>query len=107
MNPLPARNGPAARLAHLLHERGLSAAIRPDGHALVLTIRNPAVPFGKMAQRVAVVPDDDHGEVFLWLFEGARNGTWDTEPLAPASDVEAAANRLARVLAAEHDSHDD
>ena len=55
---LPARNGAAARLAHLMHERGLSASIRPAGRALVLTIRNPAVPFGKLAQQVALVPDD-------------------------------------------------
>lgn len=103
---LPERNGAAARLAHLMHERGMSADIKPVGRALVLTIRNPAVPFGKLAQRVAVVPGDDHGEVFLWLFEGAQRGTWDTEPFCPASEVEAAADRLARVLAlAEQDDH--
>jgi hypothetical protein len=94
---LPARGGAAARLAHLMHERGLSASIRPAGRALVLTVRNPAVPNGTLTQKVAHVPDDDGGK-FLWLFEGQQRGTWDTDLLGPASDVEAAADRLARVL---------
>lgn len=96
---LPARGGPAARLAHLMHERGLTASIRPAGRALVLTVRNPAAPLAKLSQQVAVVRDDDDAEVFVWLFEGAKRGTWDTELLGPASDVEAAANRVAHVLA--------
>ena len=101
MDPLPDRDGPAARLARLLHQRGLNAAIRPAGPVLVLTIRNPAVPSGRLAQRVALVPDDGHGggERFVWLFDGARSGTLETEPLGPASEVEAAASRIARVLA--------
>ena len=98
MDFLPARDGAAARLAHLMHERGMSASIRPAGRALVLTIRNPAVPFGKLAQQVALMPDDGDGEMFVWLFDGARPGTWDAEPLGPACEVEAAADRLARVL---------
>jgi len=99
MTDLPARNGAAARLAHLMHERGMTASIRPAGRALVLTIRNPVVPFGKLAQQVALVPDDGHGEMFVWLFDGPGQGTWDAEPLGPACEVEAAADRLARVLA--------
>lgn len=95
---LPARDGAAARLARLMRERGMDASITPAGSALVLTVRNPAAPFGKLAQRVAVVPHDQ-GEVFVWLFEGARRGTWDAEPLGPVSDIEAAADRIARVLA--------
>lgn len=98
MTDLPARDGPAARLAHLLHQRGLSASIRPAGPALVLTVRNAAVPGAKLAQKIALVPGSDGG-MFLWLFEGSRRGTWDAEPLGPASDVEAAADRLCRVLA--------
>jgi len=101
VDPLPARNDPAARLARLLHQRGLSASIRPAGRAHVLTVRNPAVPFGRLAQQVALVPDDD-GDVFVWLFEGARRGTWDAERLGPASDVEAAADRITRVLSLGH-----
>jgi hypothetical protein len=95
---LPARDGAAARLARLLRERGLSADIKPVGRALVLTVRNPAVPFGALTQQVALVPDGEHGEAFVWLFEGARRGAWDTEPIGPAAAVEAAADRLARVL---------
>lgn len=98
-SPLPARDGAAARLASLIRQRGLTADIRQDGPALVLIIGNPAVPFGNMAQRVALVRDDEHGEAFIWLFEGARPGTWDTEPLGPAHEVEAAASRVACVLA--------
>ena len=94
---LPARDGAAARLAHLMHERGLSASIRPAGRALVLTVRNPAVPNGTLTQKVAHVPDGDGGK-FLWLFEGQQPGTWDTDLLGPASDVAAAADRIARVL---------
>ncbi len=100
MDSLPARNGAAARLARLVRERGLSADIRAHGRALVLTIRNPAVPSGQLSQQVALVRDDDGGEMFVWLFEGARRGAWETELLGPASEAEAAADRLARVLAA-------
>ena len=96
---LPARGGAAARLVRLMHERGLNASIRPVGRALVLTIRNPAIPFGTLTQQVALVPGNSDGEMFVWLFDGARPGTWDTEPLGPACEVEAAADRLARVLA--------
>ena len=99
MPDLPARDGAAARLARLLHQRGLSAAIRPAGPVLVLTVRNPSVPFGRLAQQVALVPGDGReGERFVWLFDGARRGTLDAEPLGPASDVEAAADRIVRVL---------
>jgi hypothetical protein len=99
MDSQPACGGAAARLAHLMHERGLSASIRPAGRALVLTIRNPAVPLAKLSQQVAVVRDDDDAEVFVWLFEGAQRGAWETELLGPTSDVEAAADRVAHVLA--------
>jgi hypothetical protein len=99
MDCLPAREGAAARLAHLMHERGLSASIRPVGRALVLTIRNPAVPLAKLSQQVAVVRDDKDAEVFVWLFEGAERGASETELLGPASDVQAAADRVAHVLA--------
>jgi hypothetical protein len=104
MDSLPARNGAAPRLAQLLRERGLSADIRAQDRALVLTVRNPAVPFGKLSQQVAVIGNGD-SEAFVWLFEGAQRGTWDTEPLGLAADVEAAADRLARVLSA-GDRHD-
>jgi hypothetical protein len=99
MEHLAARNCAAAQLAHLVRERGMSANIKAAGRALVLTIRNPAVPFGAMTQQVAVIPDDDHGEVFVWVFEGARRGAWDTQLIGPASEVRAAADRLTRVLA--------
>lgn len=98
MDPLPARNGAAAHLARLVRERGLSADIRAHGRTLVLTVRNPAIPLAKLSQQVALARDDDGGEVFVWLFEGAQRGAWETELLGPASEVEAAANRLAHVL---------
>lgn len=99
MDPLPARNGAAAHLARLVRERGLSADIRAHGRTLVLTVRNPAIPLAKLSQQVALARDDDGGEVFVWLFEGAQRGAWETELLGPASEEEeAAANRLAHVL---------
>jgi len=99
MDSLPARNGAAASLARMVRERGLSADIRAHGRTLVLTVRNPTVPLAKLSQQVALARDHDGGEVFLWLFEGAQRGSWETELLGPASDVEAAADRLAHVLA--------
>lgn len=98
MTDLPGRDGPAARLACLMHERGMSASIRTADSAFVVTIRNPAVPSGRLAQTIAHVPGNDGG-VFLWLFEGPERGTWEAEPLCPASDVETAADQIARVLA--------
>jgi hypothetical protein len=107
MDSLPARDGAAARLAHLMHERGLSASVRPAGRAMLLTVRNPAIPFGALTQRVALVPHDEHGEAFVWVFDGAERGTWDTELIGPASEVDATADRLVRVLAvAGQDGHD-
>jgi|GEM_PF-5877795 len=106
MDPLPARNGAAAHLARLVRERGLSADIRAHGRTLVLTVRNPAIPLAKLSQQVALARDDDGGEVFVWLFEGVQRGAWETELLGPASEVEAAANRLAHVLSvADQDRH--
>lgn len=99
MDSLPARDGAAARLAHLMNERGLSASIKPVGRALVVTIRNPAVPFGKLTQQIALIPHAEHGKAFVWLFDGARRGTWDTELIGPASEIDATADRLCRVLA--------
>lgn len=99
MDLLPARNGAAARLANLVRERGLSAEVKAADNAIVLTVRNPAVPFGKLCQRVALTGSGDSA-AFVWLFEGAQRGTWETEPLGPAADVEAAADRLAHVLSA-------
>jgi hypothetical protein len=98
---LPPRNGAAASLARLVRERGLSADIRTHGRTLVLTVRNPAVPLAKLSQQVALARDDNGGEVFVWLFEGAQRGAWETELLGPASEIEAAASRLAHVLAVE------
>jgi hypothetical protein len=40
------------------------------------------------------VPDDDHGEVFVWLVEGARHRAWETELIGAASEVQATADRL-------------
>jgi hypothetical protein len=98
---LPPRNGAAASLARLVRERGLSADIRTYGRTLVLTVRNPAVPLAKLSQQVALARDDNGGEVFVWLFEGAQRGAWETELLGSASEIEAAASRLAHVLAVE------
>ena len=100
MDALPARDGPAATLARLMHERGLTARIRPAGTAHVLTICNPAVPAARLTQKIAHVPGDDGGQ-FVWLFDGPQRGTCDAMPLGPASDVEAAADRIARVLSLE------
>ena len=99
MDSLPARNGPASRLAFLMHERGLTARISTVGAAHVLTIGNPAVLQAQLTQKVAFVPGNGGSDgLFLWLFDGPQRGTWDAEPLGPASEVDEAADRIIRVL---------
>lgn len=65
---LPVRNGPAATLAFLMHERGMCARIRTAGEAFVLTVRNPAVPRAGLTQKIAHVPGENDG-MFLWLHD--------------------------------------
>lgn len=99
MTDAPVRTGPAAELARLMHERGFSTRIRALGPRLiVITISNPAVPKGQLSQCVAFTPSKKGGR-FAWLFEGKGSGQFSTETIGPASEVTAAADRIARVLA--------
>jgi hypothetical protein len=98
MTELPDRNGPAAELARLMHERGLTARIRPFGTLLtVITVSNPAVPRGQLSQDVVFAPNKKGGR-FAWLFERGPNQFY-TEPIAPASSIAVVAERVARVVA--------
>ena len=90
----------ARRLAAVISERGLAASIRQTSRGPVLTARNPAAP-GTLCQQVALVRDRSGADVFAWLFEGTRRGTWELELLGPAGDIDRAADLLARVIAAE------